>query len=438
MKSIIYQTVYWLNDILRHRSVYKKYRFYQKNYARFTINYREEKLAKLLQYAGQYIPYYRKLFKDNKIEGIKDFNDIPILTKNIIKKTGLEKFTYPENRKYDVVKTSGTTGQPTTFWVDSESISAAFGAQLFFWEKYGYKFGDRIVNLWGGAAYLQSIRNLKKRVLKKIKNEFTIPSHLLNTEAGLNQAVILLNQIKPQVITAYSYSLYQLSQYIYHTKTRLSFRPKFIITTAETITLDQRQFIENVFGAPTYDQYGSNEVLGIAFECPNKTGYHIHVEHIWLELLPGPQNTYRIIVTDLDNYVMPLIRYETGDIVLKQLLNNPCYDHFGDILPFPIVGRLFDIIQLPSGEEVNLMPTLIAGLKTESYIEKFQLHYYKRQNTFELQIVVNSSYQPTRHNERIINIFKENYSDIQLNIKVVNALLPESNGKFKLIKVHET
>ena len=79
-----------------------------------------------------------------------------------------------------------------------------------------------------------------------------------------------------------------------------------------------RKFIEKAFGAEVFDIYGCTEIKEIAWECEKHEGYHINEDDVYVEILHGespakPGEVGDIVLTDLRNKAMPLIRYRIGD-----------------------------------------------------------------------------------------------------------------------------
>jgi len=74
--------------------------------------------------------------------------------------------------------------------------------------------------------------------------------------------------------------------------------------------------MQEVFGAPVYDQYGTCENMWLSAECKQQNGMHMmsdirHIEFVDENNDPVPDGEWgRILLTDLHNYAFPLIRYE--------------------------------------------------------------------------------------------------------------------------------
>jgi phenylacetate-CoA ligase len=114
--------------------------------------------------------------------------------------------------------------------------------------------------------------------------------------------------------------------------------------------------IEEAFRCPVFDRYGCREFGNIAHECGQHNGYHINVERFVIEILNDhgkpvePGESGEIIVTDLDNYGFPFIRYRTGDMAVASARICSC----GRGLPLlkSIEGRVFDVVKAPNGNRI--------------------------------------------------------------------------------------
>jgi phenylacetate-CoA ligase len=94
---------------------------------------------------------------------------------------------------------------------------------------------------------------------------------------------------------------------------------KAIMSSAQNLPLESRRLIEAAFGCPVFDKYGSREFSGIAYECEAHAGHHVVAEGYIVEILKDgrpalPGETGEIVITDLNNYCLPFIRYRIGDL----------------------------------------------------------------------------------------------------------------------------
>jgi phenylacetate-CoA ligase len=130
------------------------------------------------------------------------------------------------------------------------------------------------------------------------------------------------------------------------------------LTTSETVADEMRAIISNAFSCRVYDFYGSAERVCYIFTCEHGS-YHIIPEYGYTELIPANQREPQIcsvVATGFCNYGMPLIRYDTGDTVVRSDQQCVCGRAF-DVVE-SISGRKGAVIRTPSGREFG--PTLMA------------------------------------------------------------------------------
>jgi phenylacetate-CoA ligase len=157
-----------------------------------------------------------------------------------------------------------------------------------------------------------------------------------------------IKKLKPDVIDGYSNSLLILAKEI----EKMSIddvRPKFLVSGAELISLPSRSYIEKVFDAPLYDQYATVEFERIAWQCREKSEYHIDADSVVVqfvdengeEVAPGERG--EIVCTSLFNYAMPFIRYALDDIGIPSE-KSEC-----------ACGRTFPLMKLVEGRKTSLL-----------------------------------------------------------------------------------
>ena len=166
----------------------------------------------------------------------------------------------------------------------------------------------------------------------------------------------LERSFKPHMILAYPSALAAFSEFCKRKSLKLH-RPKTIVSSGEKLYPHQRELIEEVFGAPVYDRYGSREFADIACECPEREGLHLMNDLYVVEVIhesgriAEEGETGEIVITDLSNYYMPFIRYRTGDLAVPSGKQCSC----GRSLPMleRIEGRAFDTIRTPDGKSMG-------------------------------------------------------------------------------------
>ena len=312
----------------------------------------EAYLKALLSHAYHKVPYYSKVFKENNvITGnelkINEFNKIPLLTKTMLRK---QKEAIAANdyntRKWYYTSSGGSTGEPVRF-IQDQLLKKWVNATL----RYYYEvvvgideLGVKKAILWGSERDIFAGTNgLKAKTINWLQNARVLNSFRM-TQVDMRNYVKIINSQKPDLIRGYAGSLYELCTFIEKNNMPIH-KPKVVISAAETLRPDVRQKIEHVFRTKVYDFYGSRETPAIAGECNNGL-IHVFMFQHYLEVLdahnmPVKQGeTGKIVLTQLHNYSMPLIRYEIGDLAVLGPKKCAC----GNPLPTlsKIVGRITD------------------------------------------------------------------------------------------------
>ena len=207
-----------------------------------------------------------------------------------------------------------------------------------------------------------------------------------------------------------------------------------VITIAETLTPDARAAVREAWNVDVADIYSTREVGYLALQCPSGDGYHIQSEVTCVEVIDDagrpvqPGEIGRVIVTPLQNFAMPLLRYELGD---QAELGEPC--SCGRKLPVlrRVVGRTQQMIRLPSGE--RLFPLMSSGalrsLVASAPIKLFQL-VQKSLDTLELRLVVDRDLSGDERAKLSTLIRKKYHPSFKVDISVNNTIERTKGGKF--------
>src|SRR5262249_8373738 len=123
---------------------------------------------------------------------------------------------------------------------------------------------------------------------------------------------------RPRFVLAYARAAVLFARWAEARDLRLH-RPDAVLTSAEVLEEDERAVIERAFGCRVFNRYGCREVSVIASECDAHDGLHVMAEGLYVELetptgpaRPGEMGS--VLVTDLLNPAMPLVRYRIGDM----------------------------------------------------------------------------------------------------------------------------
>jgi phenylacetate-CoA ligase len=316
-------------------------------------------LRRVLRHAAQTVPYYRELFAGERIDisdvrTTDDLPRLPLLTKADIRAQGSalrsERFRgRPLHRK----STSGSTGVPLEVWLDDAGLSWKRACTLRSDEWSGWSRGQRVAKVWGNPDYRK--HGLKGVLRNRLYDRAIHLDTLRMDAAAIRHFVGELQRTRPELIFGHAHSLFLLADFL-AAHGLPAHRPRGIIATAMVLHNWQRRRIEDVFGCPVTNRYGCEEVSLIACECSEHQGLHVNADSVLVEVVADgrparPGTPGSLVVTDLSNFAMPLIRYQIGDVGVLADRVCPC----GRGLPLleAIEGREADYVVTAAGDMIS-------------------------------------------------------------------------------------
>lgn len=433
----MHRLLFRLGYKIKRPEVLKSYNFIKENEKlnneQILIN-QERQLRKMIKFVESNVPYYKSLFSKLGIEAediktVKDLEILPILTKKDIKNDP-EGFI-PANYTGSFVNgsTGGSTGAPLKYRMSKED--SALGAALLYrgFEYAGYSMGEKI-SIIAGSSLVSKNQTLKGKMQDYIMNYRHYSSY------GMKDVDFLrffnhLNSWKPSYLRGYASSLYLLSKYLERNQLELSYKLKGIFSTAEMLLPNQRKQIQKVFKTKVFNNYGLHDGGLTAFECSMHSGMHIDFDRSILEIVNDNNqqiydNTGKIIATNLYNYAMPLIRYDTGDTGVYSTDICPC----GCLRPLlkDVFGRTTDYLKLNGSIIGSPVLTVLMG--------KVDLQYYQivQKSTSEVDITIVKGKNFDNKEENFIkNSLIEHVGNIQINFKEISETQITNKHKHKFI-----
>jgi phenylacetate-CoA ligase len=277
-----------------------------------------------LQHAYLTVPYYRRAFdaagfKPNQIQSLADFSKIPLLSKQDVRENvHFSMFSDLHNKKEMLkITTSGSTGEPFVCYADKFQLEMRFATTLRALEMSGWKFGDRQLRLWHQTLGMSRTQAFKERLDAWFMRRHFIPAFEMS-EDSLKFLIKTIEKKKPVLIDGYAESLNFIA---IASSSRSKHSPRAVMSSAQQLTDSTRAQIENQFGAKVLDKYGSREFSGIAYQCLESEHHHVQDESYILEILVDGRpakvgEVGEVVITDLNNFSMPLIRYRIGDMAI--------------------------------------------------------------------------------------------------------------------------
>jgi phenylacetate-CoA ligase len=411
-----------------------------------------ERLSRLLEHAYLHVPYYQEKFKEIGAEpqdfrSLEDFAKFPIITKRMLQErvADLIATNVPSGELVKGV-TSGSSGLPTVHYRDRacNRIRTAAGKRLN--RVAGYDFGLKLFSFWRESPFVfdgiqakpatgpqEELSPGLARFKRTMHDRFGVENQVLRIDPTLlseSELARMYNQLKafkPDIIISYVSALYILAQYL-EANSLKGITPRSVIVSSEALYPHQRVTMERAFGCPVYNRYGLSETGIVAIECPAHEGLHLNQEILHMEHVPDGFGTTQLVVTDLINRGMPLLRYETGDT--GRLIQERC-----------LCGRGLSRIGHLSGRVIDMLPTRLGGhvngqlFATFHWIEGVKQYQVVQEkiNAFKLRIVPTSSFTESNLAPMIETIRERFGRDTSIGLDYVENIPFTRGGKYKLV-----
>lgn len=432
-----------LFDILKNRktSLYLKEFNHIKSTSKGEIKtYQFEKLKALLIHAEKNVPFYQKRFKDSKFSTV-DFTSIeqlvriPPLSRQDLQ--GNWRDIVASNYKISKLtmgSSSGSSGQPVNYFKDSIATSAGQAANILGWTFSGWKMNMKGLHIWGNPSIVRSEWAKPSSKLKaRLFSHHKFPAYQLVDAKYFNKLYCLIIKNRYEYLDGYTNAIYLFADFLKNNKLTLKNSIKYVLTTAENLHEFQRQTIQETI-ASVYDTYGCSEINGIAFECSQCKKYHVIDPHVYVEFgeLTDNLGSRELLVTDLDNWAFPLIRYKNNDMGIPTPDDeNDCLIKFSRI--GGVSGRESDLIRLKDGGVLSV-PSFFGSMLLKQIRGLTQYQIEKIENDL-IQINLVKTNEFTPNDQRIVNAaLKEYLADkIRYQIKYVDRIESSSSGKIKLV-----
>jgi phenylacetate-CoA ligase len=393
-----------------------------------------EKLRRLVKYAYEHVPYYRERYRGlgihpEDIRSIQDFHRLPFLTREDVN-CNLEALVSPELRSSALLNsTGGSTGEPMRFFKERAFSYWDNALELRGRSWYGIQEGDKTAWIWGAQGDMRNW-SWPDRIKAMVVRERYLNAFDMNQEKMLAFAQMLA-EWKPTMLRAYASALSLFAQCVKENRIE-GIRPKMIETTAEKVSVQQRELLEEVFQCPVADWYTARELGTIAFQCPVGS---LHVaETRYLEVVAKgapcrPGELGEVVITSTHQFAMPLIRYKLGDMAIFESETCQC----GRGLPVlrEVVGRVQDFLVTSDGHFVH------GGYFPHTFrswpeIFRYQVYQPDRKH-LEVRLICNSTIDKTwveGLRKEIQNRFGEG---MEINIMLVDHFELTRAGKHRFI-----
>jgi phenylacetate-CoA ligase len=393
----------------------------------------QDRLARLIQHAWNKVPYYRDLMssaglRPEDIRSRDDLRMIPITTKRALQNVSLKDkiAAGTDIDRCRISHTSGTTGAPLKIYAAAGDVTRMNLSWARAYLSNGMEPWYKI------AAFIGQSETIRKRSWYEYLGIWK--RHEISTWKDPEDWIKEIRHSKPDVLVGYVMTLKLLAEAIQANGVH-DIRPKLIYHSSAILDDASRRFLESVFRVPVIDFYGADEAGCIAWECPRCSLYHINSDMVLVEIQKDgtaarPGEAGEILITNLQSYAMPFIRYALGDVgVLSDKI-----PFCGRGLPLmeKIQGRMDDFIILPNKRKLPPHPLYhcldpVPGIRRWRIIQT-DIHHLvvelERGRGFSAETV-------SRARANLIQLLK---SDIDIVVRAVPSIPIPRQTKFRAIQ----
>ncbi len=392
-------------------------------------------LRGLIDHAARYVPAYSQtLGAIEPLRNLDDLRTLPFLSKAQIQANAACHLS--ENVRGRLVKktTGGSIGQPVTIWKTRDAWLSELAATWRGYSWAGVGPGDAQLRFWGVPF---QPRDRRQAALTDWICHRRRCSAFAFTESDLNRYVQVARKFRPRYFYGYVSMLDAFADHVARHHPSLQLGLSCIITTSEVLTPSIRRRLEGVFQTKVFDEYGCGELGTIAHECP--AGFlHLTEENMIVEICDGdrqcaPGEPGELVVTELHNRAMPLIRYRTGDF--GTLSSQPCSCGRTLTVLQGLHGRAYDMVRNRAGERFHgeFMMYIFEEIKRQGGgIRQFQV-IQESLDTFCVRIVPDAGFGRA-HEELIVTRIRDHVDPAaQVRFEIVGEIERSPSGKMRLI-----
>ena len=398
-------------------------------------DFRTRQLKRLVWHAYVNVPYYRDTMnhagvKPEEVRSLDDIRRLPLLSKDDLA-NNVEYAMFDRNSNWKTIHkivTSGSTGRPSISYGEQSQLEIRAGSTLRAAEWTGWRIGDRQMRLWHqklGMSWTQSVR---EKIDAWLMRRRFIPAFEM-TDESLTGLIRKIEKFKPVLMDGYAESLNYVASYL-RAGNPIHHQPKGVMSSAQMLTTQTRHEIETALGTTVFDKYGAREFSGIAYECESGT-QHVMDESYVLELLKSgepvtPGNTGEVIITDLNNFAVPMMRYRIGDLAEQpHPAICPCGRSMSAI--GTIQGRTQALVHCANGRWIPGAFFYHFFKDCESQVSYFQVVQTVRA-AFELLVVKNKGWDPAGW-QKVLDDLKDYVGDTDITVKFVSEIPMLKTGK---------
>jgi phenylacetate-CoA ligase len=415
------------------------------------------RLGELLEHARTTVPFYRKRVslqtRPSAATARTDLAAFPVVTKADLRAAGIGELAsedVPGERRV-LRSTSGSTGEPFRFFLDSRALPLIFASHVFYDRWSGLAVGERYVrivapiNVPSSSSLEPARRQLHQAIIGRLQKAYERRTQRQIWHADIDGIAAehlrsAIDSFRPAFVLGYASALAALSAELGEADRPLKRSLRGVITIAELLTPERRCLIERYFAAPITNRYGLREFGWWAGQDCSRSAERLHLnsELVVAEVLTSdstPANVGevgRLVLTDLHNRAVPLIRYDTGDLAVAESESCSCGRGFPLVT---IEGRSLETVPRPSGELVTPRRLAVAVSRWLDPVSQIQL--VREAGDSVRLVVATRSRIADQTRSRLEQVVREaaGYGS-RVSVETALQISPEPSGKRPIVKLN--
>ena len=395
------------------------------------------RLDRLVRLARDHIPYYRDLAppsdKRDPDEAIREtLASVPPLEKREYRDQPLAFLSRKSSRaRLYTGQTSGTTGSALELWHSPETLAEEYATVWRMRRRVGVDIGDPCMSFTGQMVVpVQQSREPYWRTNYYGKQTLFSIYHM--TPANLRHYIDAVHAAPGRYVQGYPSSIHLVARAMLEAGRPLpEGKLAAVFTSSESLLAFQRTTLEQAFAAPVLDRYGVSEFAASMTQCDHGR-LHVDMEFCIVEVEVVEESedfeAGPLLITGLSHDAMPMFRYRIGDVGRRARKACPC-GRPGDSF-LEIDGRTEDYVLTPDGRRVGRMDHVF---KQQWAVAEAQIVQVDP-GAIEVLIVPRDNYDKTSERSVIREIRSRLGNEIKIQLRLVNEIAREPNGKFRAVK----
>ena len=332
--------------------------------------------------------------------------------------------------------TGGSSGQPLIFYYGRQRQASDAAGRMRARRWWGVEPGEREVYLWGAPVELNKtdrIKTLRDRLVNQlVLNAFAM------SPVQMDAYVQAIQSWQPRCLYGYASSVALLAAHAQARGMRFKLpKLRVVCTTGEPLFPHQRALIQEVFGVPVANEFGSRDIGFTAHETPHGQML-LSSESILLEVLDSqgqpvkPGEEGEAVMSGLCSEAQPFIRYRTGDMV--RMSEELCRDGRGLHVIAEVVGRSTDFLVKSDGTIMHALAGIYV-LRAVEGVAEFKLIQHALRDV-EVLVVRNTNWRETSLRKIETGLKQRMGEDVNIRIQLVDDIAPEASGKHRYVVSH--